>query len=103
MIPEKKSTQDRPSVQVYHDHDISSNLHNKKKKLYESINSFDSDEDNDGDNKTYQEKIWEFTDKRKVHSTATISSIRADPKFCLFINTFMLHNSYAYIMFCFKG
>jgi hypothetical protein len=35
----------------------------RRKNLYEPINSFDSDEDNDGDNKTYQEKVWEFTDK----------------------------------------
>src|SRR5450631_254024 len=79
----KTSTQDRPSKQVLHDQDISSKLHNKnkkKKKLQEPLNDFDSDEDNDGDNKTYQEKVWELTDKRKVNSTSTISSIRAGPK-----------------------
>ena len=32
---------------------------------------------NDGDNKTYQEKMWELTNKRKVNSTSTISAIRA--------------------------
>ena len=26
----KNSTQDRPFLQIYHDYDISSNLHNKK-------------------------------------------------------------------------
>ena len=51
----------------------------RKKKLQEPLNDFDSDEDNDGDNKNYQEKIWELTDKRKVNSTLTISSIRAGP------------------------
>ena len=79
----RTSTQDPPSKQVHHDQDISSNLHNKnnkKKKLQEPLNDFDSDEDNDGDNKTYQEKVWELTDKRKVNSTSTISSIRAGPK-----------------------
>jgi len=77
----KTSTQDRPSKQV-HDQDISSNLYNKnkkKKKLQEAFNDFDSDEDNEGEHKTYQEKVWELTDKRKVNSTSTISSIRAGP------------------------
>jgi len=75
------STQDRPSVQVHHDQDISSNLHNKKKKkIHEPVNDFDSDEDDEGDNKTYQERVWELTDKRKVNSTSIISSIRVRPK-----------------------
>jgi hypothetical protein len=73
------STQDRPSVQVHHHHDISSNLHNKTKKIYEPLDDFASDEDNDVDNKIYQEKVWELTNKRKVNSTSTISSIRAGP------------------------
>jgi hypothetical protein len=74
------SNQDRPSQQVHHYQDISSNLHNKKKKkINESLDHFDSDEDNDGDNKTYQEKVWELTNKRKVNSTSTISSIRVGP------------------------
>ena len=30
----RNSTQGRPSVQIYHDQDISLNLHNKKKKNY---------------------------------------------------------------------
>jgi len=38
------------------------------------LDDFDSD---DGDNKTYQEKVWELTNKRKVNSTFTIYSIRA--------------------------
>jgi hypothetical protein len=55
----KTSTQDRPSKQAHHDQDILSNLHNKnkKKKLQEPLNDFDSDEDNNDDNKTYQEKV----------------------------------------------
>ena len=74
------SIQDRPSGHVYHD-DIHQTLTiNKKKKLHESLNDFDSDEDDDGDNKTYQERVWEFTDKRKVNSTSIISSIRVRPK-----------------------
>ena len=40
---------------------------------------FDSDEDNDGDNKTYEEKVWELTNKRKVNSTSIISAIRTGP------------------------
>ena len=60
----KNSTQDCPSVQVYHDHDISSNLHNKKnKKLYEPLNDFDFEKNNECDTKTYQVKVWEPTDK----------------------------------------
>jgi hypothetical protein len=51
----------------------------KRKKINESLDDFDSDEDNDGDNKTYQEKVWELTNKRKVNSTSLIFSIRAGP------------------------
>ena len=48
----KHSTQDR------HDQNIFSNPHkNKKKKIWDLYNDFDFDEDNDGDNKTYQEKV----------------------------------------------
>jgi hypothetical protein len=72
------STQDCPSLQVHHHQDIASNLHHKKKKKkLEPLDDFDSDEDNDGENKTYQEKVWKLTNKRKVNSTSTISSIRA--------------------------
>ena len=52
------STQGHPSVQVHHDHDISSNLYNmKKNKVHELLNDFDSDEDDEGDNKTYQHRV----------------------------------------------
>jgi hypothetical protein len=79
-------TQDPPSQQVHHQHDISSNFHNKKKrKINKSLDNFDSDEDNDGDNKTYQEKVWELTNKRKVNSTSTISSIRVGPNTRLYV------------------
>jgi hypothetical protein len=47
------------------------------KNIYETLDVF---ENNDGDNKIYQEKVWELTNKRKVNSTSTISSIRAGPK-----------------------
>jgi hypothetical protein len=74
------STQDCPSVEVHHHHDISSNIHKKKlKKIHEPVDDLDSDEDNNGENTTYQEKVWELTNKRKVNSTSTISSIRAGP------------------------
>ena len=78
------STQDHPSVQVHHDHDLSLNLHNKKY-IYEPLNDFDSDEDDEGDNKTYQERVWELTNKRKVNSTSMIFSICVRPKFPLHI------------------
>ena len=71
------------STQDHHDHDISSNLHMKK--IYQPLNDFDSDEDNDGDNKTYQEKMWMFTDK-KDNSTITISSICTEHKSRLFLS-----------------
>ena len=74
----------------------------RKKKLPEPLNDFDSDEDNDGDNKTYQEKMWELTDKRKVNSTAIIFSIRAGPNSRLFV-PFISHGSYTYCASCFKG
>ena len=74
------SIQDCPSAQVHHHQGISSE---KKEKIHESLNDFDSDEENDGDNKTYQEKMWELTNKRKVNSTSTISAIRAGPNFRL--------------------
>ena len=51
-----------------------------RKKNQEHLNDFDSDEDNIGDNKTYQDKVWELTNKRKVNSIVTISSIRVEPK-----------------------
>jgi hypothetical protein len=52
------SIQDCRSVQIHHYQDISSNLHNKtNKKIHEPLDDFYSDEDNDGDNKTYQEKV----------------------------------------------
>jgi hypothetical protein len=73
-------TQDCLSIEVHHHHDISSNIHKKKKKkIHEPLDDLDSDEDNDGENTTYQEKVWELTNKRKVNSTSTISSIRARP------------------------
>jgi hypothetical protein len=72
------STEDRPSVQIHHHQDISSNFQNKNnKKINELFDDFDEDEDYDGENKTYQEKVWELTNKLKVNSTSTISSIRA--------------------------
>ena len=49
------------------------------------MNDFNSDEDNDDNNKIYQEKVWELTDKRNVNSTTTISSIRVGSNFRLFI------------------
>ena len=82
----KHSTQYCLYVQVSHDQDISSKFHNNKNLfLPKPLNDFDSDEDNDGDNKTYQEKVWEFTDKRKVNSTITISPIRVGPNSRLFV------------------
>jgi len=48
------SIQHRPSVQVHHHQDISSNLYTKKEIIiHEPLDDFDSDEDNDGENKTY--------------------------------------------------
>ena len=47
------STQYHPYVQVHHYQGISSKYHNKKKKMHDPLEHFDSDEDNDGDNKTY--------------------------------------------------
>jgi hypothetical protein len=45
----KNSTQDHTSIQVHHNHDISSNFHDKKnKKLHKPLYEFDYDEDNDG-------------------------------------------------------
>jgi hypothetical protein len=74
------STQDCPSVEIHHHHDISSNIHNFfLKKIHEPLDDLDSDEDNDGENNTYQDKVWELTNKQKVNSTSTISSIRAGP------------------------
>ena len=55
------------------------------KKIHQPLNDFDSDEDNDGDNKTYQEKMWMFTDK-KDNSTITISSICTEHKSRLFLS-----------------
>ena len=78
------STQDHPSEQGHQHQGISSNHHKKKKRnLRESFDDFVSDEDNDVDNKTYQEKVLELTNKRKVNSTSTISAIRARPSFRL--------------------
>ena len=74
------SIQDLLSVHVHHDQDISSNLHNKKIKVHEPLNDFDSNEDDEDDNKTYQKRVWEFTDKRNVNFTSIISSIRVRPK-----------------------
>ena len=56
-----------------------------RKKNRKSLNDFDFDEDNDDDNKIYQKKVWELTDKTKINSTATIFLIRAEPKFRLFV------------------
>ena len=55
----------------------------RKIKLHEPLDDFDSDKNNDVDTKTYQVKVWEPTDKRKVYSTSTISSIRVGSKFHL--------------------
>ena len=57
----------------------------RRKINHEPLNDFDSDEDNDGDNKIYQEKVWELTDQRHVNFTAIISSIRVEPKYCLLV------------------
>ena len=76
----KNSTQDHLPLSLHHHEDITSIFQNKKnKKSHESLNDFYSNKDNDGDNKTYQEKIWELTDKRKVNSTATGFIIHAKP------------------------
>ena len=38
-----------------------------RKKSHEHPDDFYSNVDNDGDDKTYQEKLWELTDKQKVN------------------------------------
>ena len=57
----------------------------RKKPFHEPLNNFNSDEDNDGDNKTYHEKMWELTDKQNVNSTFPISSICARSRSRLFV------------------
>ena len=81
------STQDHPSEQGHHYQGILSNHHKKKKKkIRESLDDFDSDEDNDVDNKIYKKKVWKFTNKRKVNSTSTISAIRAGLNSCMHVS-----------------
>ena len=62
------STQDRPSEQGHHYQGILSNHHKKKKKkIRESLDDFDSDEDNDVDNKIYKKKCGNLrTNERSI-------------------------------------
>jgi hypothetical protein len=78
----KNSTQDHTSVQVHHNHDISSNLHNKKnKKLHKSLHEFDSDEDNDGDNKPIKNKRESLqTNERSIRLSQILQYV-LDPNF----------------------
>jgi hypothetical protein len=65
--PTMHSIQDRPSLQVHHHQDISSNFHNNNKKIHEPFDDSDSDEDNDGNNKIYQEKCGSLrTNERSI-------------------------------------
>ena len=47
--------------------------------MHDLLDDFDSDEDNDGDNKIYQEKVCELTNKWKVNFTSIIFAICAGP------------------------
>ena len=50
--------QDLQSSQVHHDQEMSSHpLNKKKRQLPEPLNDLDSDEDNDGVEKIYQEMV----------------------------------------------
>jgi hypothetical protein len=83
----KNLTQDHTSVQVHHNHVISSNLHNRKnKKLHKPLHEFDSDEDNDGDNKLIKNKRESLrTNKRSIRLPQILQSV-LDPNFaCMYL------------------
>ena len=58
----------------------------KKKKLHEPFNDFDADEDYDGDNKTYQERVWQTYGQTKGQLYYCIFSIHAGFKSRLFVH-----------------